>query len=314
MCYRKQEAYKEGNRSPKAHQLTCSTVFPRYDDSDTSFTEEEEEPFCLQLKILDDSPQEEQSEAEQSQPGEKIAQSNRHSKKPKKAMQLKKPAKSIQSINDKNYQAERSENNDYKSQVSQAYQEKRRPRKSQMCSDKKSQEPSYMWLVMSVIVNTEVRQLSTPTIRSLCQDEKCQSTRCYKKKSPVRPQYKYDKNCQSGSSSEKESPDPKKMQMIYEANEAPSTKAVKEYKLGCDQYEAESQEKLQAKQITSISKNGDTEFQSSNSKGHLRPNSLIFKYVYSGLKVQYVQKNHSKEIAILILVYTRFMHLYQINS
>ena len=36
---------------------------------------------CLQLKILDDSSQEEQSEAEQSQPGEKIAQSNRHSKK-----------------------------------------------------------------------------------------------------------------------------------------------------------------------------------------------------------------------------------------
>ena len=48
LCYRKQEAYKEGNRSPKAHQLTCNTVFPRYDDSDTSFTEEEEEPFCLQ--------------------------------------------------------------------------------------------------------------------------------------------------------------------------------------------------------------------------------------------------------------------------
>ena len=52
LCFRKQEAYKEGNRSPKAHQLKCQTVFPRYDDSDTSFTEEEEEPFCLQLKIL----------------------------------------------------------------------------------------------------------------------------------------------------------------------------------------------------------------------------------------------------------------------
>ena len=77
LCYRKQEAYKKGNRSPKAYQLTCKTVFPRYDDSDTSFTEEEEEPFCLQLKILDNSSQEEQSEAEQSQPGEKIAQSKR---------------------------------------------------------------------------------------------------------------------------------------------------------------------------------------------------------------------------------------------
>ena len=92
---------------------------------------------------MDDSSKEEQSEAEQSQPGGKIAQRNRHSKKPKNAMQLKKPAKSIQSINDKNYQAESGENNDYKSQISQTYEEKRRPRKSQMCSDKKSQEPSY---------------------------------------------------------------------------------------------------------------------------------------------------------------------------
>ena len=121
LCYRKQEAYKEGNRLPKAHQLTCNTAFTRYDDSDTSFTEEEEEPFCLQLKILDDSSQEEQSEAEQSQPGEEIAQSNRHPKKPKKAMQLKKPVKSTQSINEKNCQADSSENNDYKSQISQAY-------------------------------------------------------------------------------------------------------------------------------------------------------------------------------------------------
>ena len=258
LCYGKQEAYREGNRSPKAHQLTCNTVFTRYHDSNTSFTEEEEEPFCLQLKIWDESCQEEQSEVEQSQPGEKFAQSNRHPKKPKKAMWLKKPAKLAQSINDKNCQAESSENYDYKSQVSQAYQEKRKPRKFQMCSDKKSQEPSYMCPVMPVIVNTEVRQLSTPTIRRLCQDEKCQSTRCYKKKSPVRPQYKYDKNCQSGSSSEKESPNPKKRQTIYEANEAPSTEAVKEYKPGCDQYEAESQERFQFKQITSTSTKEDT--------------------------------------------------------
>ena len=249
MCYRKQEAYKEGNRSPKAHQLICNTVFPRYDDSDTSFTEEEEEPFCLQLKILDDSSQEEQSEAEQSQPGEKIAQNNRHSKRPKKAMWLKKPAKSIQSINDKNYQAESSENNDYKSQISQAYQQKRRPRKSQMYSDKKSQEPSYMQPVLPVLVNTEDKWLSTPIIGKLCQDEKCQSTRCFKKKSPVRPKYKYDKNCQSESSREKENPDPKKRQMIYEANEAPGTEAVK---------------KLQVKQITSTGTNEDTEFKSSH--------------------------------------------------
>ena len=194
LCYRKQEAYKKGNRSPKACQLTCGTVSTRYHDSDTSFTEEEEGPFCLQLKILDDSSQEEQSEAEQSQAGGKIEQNNRQSKKPKnakwpakntekKAMWLKKPAKSIQSAKDKNCQAESSENIDYKSQVSQAYQEKRRPRKSQMCSDKKNQETSHMQSMMPVLVNTEVKWLSTPIIRRLCQDEKCQSTRCYKKKS-----------------------------------------------------------------------------------------------------------------------------------
>ena len=255
MCYRKQEAHKEGNRLPKAYQLTCNTVFPRYDDSDTSYTEEEEKPFCLQLKILDDSSQEEQSEAEQSQPGEKIAQSNRHSTKPKKVMWSKKPAKSIQSINDKNYQAENSKGNDYKSQVPKACQVKRRLRKPQVCSDNNSQEPSYKWPVMPAIVNTEDKWLSTPLIRRLCKDEKCQSTRCFKKKSPVRPKYKYDKNCQSGSSSEKENPYPKR-QMIYEANEAPRTEVVK---------------KLQVKQITSTSTNEgpkedtneDTEFKTS---------------------------------------------------
>ena len=103
-----------------------------------------------------------------------------------------------------------------------------------MCSDKKSQEPSNKSPVMPAIVNTKDKQLSPPLIRRLCQDEKCQSTRWFKKKSPVRPKYKYDKNCQSGSLSEKENPDPK-MQMIYEANEAPSTEVVK---------------KLQLKQIT----------------------------------------------------------------
>ena len=55
------------------------------------------------------------SEAEQSQAGEKIEQSNRHPKKPKKAMWLKKLAKSTQSIKDKNCQPESSQNIDYKS-------------------------------------------------------------------------------------------------------------------------------------------------------------------------------------------------------
>ena len=101
----------------------------------------------------------------------------------------------------------------------------------------------------------------------------------------MRPKYKYDKNCQSRSSSDKENPDPKrqimenpdpKRQMIYEANEAPSSGVVKAYKPGCDQYEDESQEKLQVKHITSTGTNKgpnegtdestkeDTEFKSSN--------------------------------------------------
>ena len=89
----------------------------------------------------------------------------------REAMWFKKPAKSTQSTKDKNCQAESSENGDYKSQVLQAYQDQRRPRTSQMCSDKKSQETSHMQPVMPVIVNTEDNQLSTPIIRRLCQDE-----------------------------------------------------------------------------------------------------------------------------------------------
>ena len=72
---------------------------------------------------------------------------------------VKKTSKSTQSAKDRNCQAERSENTDYKSQLSKAYQEKRRPRKSQMCSDKKSPETGHMQPVMPVIVNTEVKQL-----------------------------------------------------------------------------------------------------------------------------------------------------------
>ena len=125
-----------------------------------------------------------------------------------------------------------------------------------------------MQLVLPVIVNTEDKWLSTPIIGRLCQDEKCQSNRCYKKKSPVRPKYKYVKDCQSGSSSEKKSPDPKKRQMTYEANTTPSTEAVKEYKPGCDQYEARSQEKFQVKQITKYQYKRRYRIQSSNYKGH----------------------------------------------
>ena len=39
----------------------------------------------------------------------------------------------------------------------------------------------------------------------------------------------------------------------------PAQKQLKEYKPGCDQYEAESQEKFQVKQITSTSTKEDTD-------------------------------------------------------
>ena len=39
--------------------------------------------------------------------------------------------------------------------------------------------------------------LAKPAIRRLYSDNNCQSKRCYKKKSPGRPMYDYDKNCQS---------------------------------------------------------------------------------------------------------------------
>ena len=39
--------------------------------------------------------------------------------------------------------------------------------------------------------------LPKPAITRLCSDKNCQSTRCFKKRCPVRPMYVYDKNCQS---------------------------------------------------------------------------------------------------------------------
>ena len=110
---------------------------------------------------------------------------------------------------------------------------------------------------MPAIVNTEDKQLSTPIIRRLCQDEKFQSTRCFKKKSPVRPKYKYDKNCQSGSSSEKENPDPKR-QMIYEANKAPTQKRIKSFK------SSKSQVQVQMKVQIKIQMKVQMKIQSSN--------------------------------------------------
>ena len=54
-CYKTQESYKKKPRSPKAYQLTCDRLSTPESSisghsSDTSFSEEE--PFCLQMKVL----------------------------------------------------------------------------------------------------------------------------------------------------------------------------------------------------------------------------------------------------------------------
>ena len=128
--------------------------------------------------------------------------------KHKKDVQLKKPArKLIRLTKDKNCQATMShkkqkkcEYKDSKSQLAVKY----------VCSGKNCQENimpkkprSHM---QSVTNNTDV-WLPKQAIRRLCKDKNWQSTRCYTKydktcqstrcyKSPVRPVYKYDKNCQ----------------------------------------------------------------------------------------------------------------------
>ena len=52
---------------------------------------------------------------------------------------------------------------------------------------------------MRSVTNTNNMWLPKPAIRRLCSDKNWQSIRCYsfKKKSPMRPIHKYDKNCQS---------------------------------------------------------------------------------------------------------------------
>ena len=67
-----------------------------------------------------------------------------------------------------------------------------------MCSNKNCQENINMQPVMPEIMNV---QLPKPAVlykyRRLCSDKNCQSTRCYKKKSAMRPMHTYDKHCQS---------------------------------------------------------------------------------------------------------------------
>ena len=54
---------------------------------------------------------------------------------------------------------------------------------------------------MQLVTNTDNVQLPKPALlykyRRLYSDKNCQSTRCYKKKSAVRPMYNYNKYCQS---------------------------------------------------------------------------------------------------------------------
>ena len=50
---------------------------------------------------------------------------------------------------------------------------------------------------MQSVTKTHDMQLPKPAFTRLCSDKNFRSTRCFKKKSPVRPMYGYDKNCQS---------------------------------------------------------------------------------------------------------------------
>ena len=105
---------------------------------------------------------------------------------PKKDRQSEKPA--MKSSNkksvgvSKNYKATMWENTDSKSQSTVEY----------VCSDKNCQEKenNAMWSV----TKETVMWLPKPAIRRLVRDKHCQSTRCFKAKSPRRPMYA--KNCQ----------------------------------------------------------------------------------------------------------------------
>ena len=110
--------------------------------------------------------------------------------KPEMNVQLPKPAVLYQYrrlSKDKKCQSTVCEYDDFESQS-----------KVKMCSDKICQENINMQPVMPDIMNV---QLPKPAVlckcRRLCSDKNCQSTRCCKKKSPMRPVHTYDRNCQS---------------------------------------------------------------------------------------------------------------------
>ena len=102
--------------------------------------------------------------------------------KTKKDMWLKKPAakdKNCQVTMHNKKQVPLSKDNSCKST---------RLYKKSMCFDKNCQEN----ISMQSVTNTDDVRLTKPV--RFCKDKTCQSTRCYK--SPVRPMYKYEKNCQ----------------------------------------------------------------------------------------------------------------------
>ena len=72
---------------------------------------------------------------------------------------------------------------------------------STMFSDKNCQETKliHMWSLKPE--KSSIKWLPKPAVpdqyKKLCSDKNCQSTRCYRKKHPVRPMCGDDKNCQS---------------------------------------------------------------------------------------------------------------------
>ena len=119
------------------------------------------------------------------------------SEKPAKQSSFKK--KHISLYNDKNCKDTIS----CKTQKKCEYDDsKRQSTVKYMCYDKNYQEikrPKKPKSVMWSVTKEMDMWLAKPASRRLCSDKSCQSTRCssLKKKSPVRPMNKYDKNCQS---------------------------------------------------------------------------------------------------------------------
>ena len=72
--------------------------------------------------------------------------------------------------------------------------------KNPVCSNKKCQDTRFTWPVKPVIYMQSKEAAMQSSFQKkhvlLCSDKNCQSTRCYRKKSPARPMYGNDRNCQ----------------------------------------------------------------------------------------------------------------------